>query len=173
YYNDNARNKDAMLIKSHNRDVDNRRKFIDVEKKILREKVNVYILTFQPKNSDRTLVSAGWNEKEKTQSEYIESDSSKAMLNMLLYLSKREEFKNKSGLKMGNDITNKININSTEFENLEDMAYAGIINELDDSMGANNVMVDAELIIRDIKNVDYYLNIFKPIQTKKSNIKGV
>ncbi|CAG8774451.1 15958_t:CDS:1, partial [Cetraspora pellucida] len=71
-----------------------------------------------------------------------------------------------------NDITKKNDDENQDFENFEDIKYAKIINELDDSMGANNVMFDAELTINHIDDVDFFLSKFKPKITRRSKFRN-
>ncbi|CAG8815771.1 10067_t:CDS:1, partial [Cetraspora pellucida] len=46
--------------------------------------------------------------------------------------------------KNNNNILEKIN-NNTDFDNLEDIKYAKVVNKIDDFMSSNDIIIDADL----------------------------
>ncbi|CAG8784658.1 9696_t:CDS:2 [Cetraspora pellucida] len=190
YYNSLSLNNDAIATKDFNRKIDQKQKYINSDlndtEKILQLVNNEEITTIY-------VVAGGSDRKRIEQLEFKDHDTFRSMLNMLLIIIKKEEFKGKciniickskefrfiikykihrwieADLKKDNDkILEKIS-NNTDFDDLEDIEYSEIVNRIDDIMGKNDIMIDAELSIGHINNVNAFFRSFKPIIKKSKN----
>ncbi|CAG8685684.1 8782_t:CDS:2, partial [Cetraspora pellucida] len=100
------------------------------------------------------------------QLDYEINDDFKLLWNLLFYISKKEEFKNKSaGFKKHNDILDKEDNgdenNNNNIDKLENIEYFDIITKIVENMEKNNIVFDTELILNFINNIDTILRTLK------------
>ncbi|CAG8465687.1 1471_t:CDS:2, partial [Scutellospora calospora] len=160
YVSNNKALKDSMIIQEFNREIDEKREKF--------EKVNVYVVLLQQfwkSNKTSYVVARRYNGTQIFQLTFDIGNEFEVLFRILISISKRAEFEEKSDFDKNNDIIGKIDELTKP---KEEIAYSSFVRELVNNMKDKNIMFDIKTELDKVENVNEYFSHFKLVISRKN-----